>query len=351
MSRTAHSFLESISFESLGAVKSHLAQISPLKQSIPSNQSSPLVHFSLSLNPYSYGTIQLLHSTPIPSLFSSHKSSQVTRSSFVTIHTSGIKCNALFYHHNVTLQKQIDNDFTSGSIQMTLKIAGDLQVPVLQAGLYILTESSLHSGSSFGLLPSHSLLDFAVELPASNSSLEVVNIAELTFSKVSTMITAKIIQSELSTDPILTWFHVDDHLQKKSLDDAVQKGGDSELSHNAVAININVPSVRLQIGGSSHGIPNVNDVCIDPAIIATYVRAWKPLIETVVDNIRKLWRNKVVHDRQLLLKLITCSIQPATKPMVSKIIMLLLIIYFIDINAITKCCIQSVTSITCLCFH
>lgn len=319
--RTAHGILEAISFESLGAVKSHLSQISPLKQSILSNQSSPLVHFTLLSNPSSYGTIHLLHSTPIPSLFSPQKlskSSQIIRSSVVTVHTSGIKCNALIYHHNVKLEKQLTetDSLTSGSIQMTLKVAGDVQIPVLQAGLYVLTETSLRSDASYGLLPSHSVLDFTMEVPT-DSHLKAINIAEVTLNKLSANVTAKIIQSELSTDPILTWPHVDSHLRKKMADDSLNEISDSELSNNAIAVNINVPSVRLQIGGPSRGIPTVNDVCIDPAIIVTFVRVWKPLIEHVINSGRSLWRNKIMRDRRLLLALITSAMEGNNKPNVT----------------------------------
>ena len=337
--RTAHLLLEAISFKAIGSVKSHLAQIQPTNlltqasSALPSNQLSPLVHFSLSLSPSTYGSVQILHTTPVPSLATPtklasakkpYKEPQTLRSSVVTLYTSGVKCNALIYHHNLLVEldsQKEDTKSVPANIQMTLKVAGELQIPVLQAGLYVLTDigtSSMGKSQSLGILPYHSILDFRLQLPSSTTNLQVINIAELSLNKSSSTIAAKIIQSELSSDPVLTWSQVDAHLNEMSHLYTSQQGrNDSEQSNNTIDVNIQIPSVRLQIGGPPHGIPTSADVCIDPSIVATFVQAWKPLIEDLVKASKTLWRNKIMRDRQLLLALLTGAMETATKTMVS----------------------------------
>jgi hypothetical protein len=305
--RTPHGFLDVITFDSLGAVKSHLSQINPLTQSIPSDNFSPLIHFSMSLSPSTYGSVLFLHSVPLPVSILNHRKSRIMRSSVVALYASGISCNALAYHHSV-ISDGNSSKSNNGNIQMTLKLAGNLQVPVLQGGLYILIDKV----SSPGISPAQSLLDFMMQLPSDNSNLSAVGIAELSLNKLSSTITGKINQSELSTNPILTWTQVGSHFSEHF--EPSVKDDDSELSHNSIAININVPSIRLQVGGPAHGIPAANDVCIDPAIVVTFVKEWKPLVEDVIASARQLWTNKIVRDRCLLLALITSAMKIPTLP-------------------------------------
>lgn len=306
-----------MSFKSLGSVKSHLSHTQSTSNptiKVPSNQVSPLVYASLTLSPPYHCAIQMLHTTTISSLSPSQdmrfgKDTEEMRSSVVTLFTSGIVGNAMIYHHSLDVESVSGSEENniSDNLQMTLRVAGGMEMPVLQAGLFVLAESD----EPLGISSSQSFLDFQVQLlPSKKPMHQVINIAEMSINKSSATVAAKIIQSELSGDPVLTWTHIDTHLCNAA---TPYLGDNTEQSHNTVAVCINVPLIRLQVGSPSHGVPTAGDVGIDPAIVSTFIKLWKPLIEETLEVGMNVWRNKIVCERRLLLALLTSAMEKSVQ--------------------------------------
>lgn len=310
--RTAHAFLDGIKFEAMQKVNSQLSYTvvsNDSSISVPSNNTSPLVHLSVAQSPSSTCVFQM---GPI-SLDNNNKgtTSDKRHSSFATVFASGIACNAMIYHHSLSVGKEVSSDgnedsYISDNVQMTIRLAADLQLPVLQAGLFVLSDYK----EPLGIVPAHSFINFEVCLPPSiMETHQIISIAEMSINKSSATIAAKIIQSELSSDPILTWCHVNDHLNKNINYAMPCFRDDSEQSHNTIAVSVDVPLVRCQVGAPCHGIPNSSDVGIDLAIVVTFIKVWKPLIEDVLLSGMIVWKNKIVRDRCLLLAMLSSALE------------------------------------------
>ena len=241
-----------------------------------------------------------------------------------------MKCNALIYHNtcNVDLREEIEpmeGGETSANIQMMLKVAGELQLPVLQAGLFAISmcPNSDKEEAPIGISPVNSFLDFHMESPPSTNWIgKVSNVAELSMNKSIANITAKIIQSELSSNPVLMWSDVNQGIA--NIDGGDGGDRDSEQSHNSIAVNICVPSVRLQLGGPKCGIPTPQDLCIDMSLVFAIVEVWKPLIENIIKSAKIFWRNKIIRDRQLVLSLLTAAMEVAHRSKVCILYMYIL---------------------------
>ena len=315
--------LEILSLEGLGSVESHLKKIKNTSLAIPSSMTSPLAHLSVTMDTSSYGSIQILQMCKVlrsPGLMGSEgmapDSSYNYRSSLVCLYTSGFQGNALIHHNSNEVNLDTSNeDSISTNLQMTLKLAGRFCLPVLQAGLFAINFSAKGDKRTppRGITPNYSFLDFTVE-PSSvlnkNQSVSITNIGELSMNKLLLTTTAKIIQSEFSSSPILMWsdIGVDKDMpppDKESADASDQRN--SEQTNNSLVIHMSVPSVRLQLSGPKHGIPSAHELCIDSSWLFGLIEIWKPLIEDFVQTVKRFWRNKITRDRQLIMSLITAA--------------------------------------------
>lgn len=257
--RSVHSLLDVISLESLRVISDHLSKIQSQKRRLSSLNSidSPLVHLSVHMDPSACGIIQLLQSASIPG--SSMKKGNVqspfkfdaSKHSLASFYASGIQCDVLICR-NLSRVPSSQDDILTENNQTTLKLSSNLFLPVFQAGLFTFLnhdqQASSHTEQSKTKIFT-SLLNFHLENPSSIPDTFIpVNILEACLHKSFASVTAKIIQSEFSSDPVLTWDHIHAHdvnqsvTQRQVLSDVIDR---SELSSNSIALNMKVSSRQL----------------------------------------------------------------------------------------------------------
>ncbi len=315
-SRSAHFLLEGVALEGLGSVESHLKKAKTSFETmstvttptIPSSPLAPLAHLSISMDPSAHGSIQFLQMSKITGphsegLEGAEPVGYDYRRSLLCLYTTGFQGNALIHHNNVKVYSA-DAD----NLQMTLKIAGKFCLPVLQAGLFSVNYGPGKGEAPVGITSNYSFLDFTIEPSSASKDVTLTNIAELSMNKFVMTTAAKIIQSEFSSKPILTWADVPD-VATPPRDHGNKR--DSEQTNNSLAVSISVPSVRLQLGGPKHGVPNDNDLCTDLSLLYGLVEAWRPLVENTVTSAKSCWRDKIRRDRLLLMCLVTAAMDTA----------------------------------------
>ena len=345
-SRSAHFLLEGVALEGLGSVESHLKKAKTTTPTvttptIPSSPLAPLAHLSISMDPSAHGSIQLLQMNKITGPISGGLEGAESveydyRRSVLCLYTTGFQGNALIHHNNVKVYSAGDAD----NLQMTLKIAGKFCLPVLQAGLFSINYGLEKGETPVGITSNYSFLDFTVEPSANSKDVSLTNIAELSMNKFVMTTAAKIIQSEFSSKPILTWADIPDgatpprdHGNKR----------DSEQTNNSLAVSISVPSVRLQLGGPKHGIPSDNDLCVDLSLLYGLVEAWRPLVENTVTSAKSCWRDKIRRDRLLLMCLVTAAMDTAYRQKVDINVYCCIIMFLYK----TKLAVQLIFAVYC----
>ena len=282
------------------------------------------------MDPSAYGSVQVLQTSKILRPGQEAGATVTTdsgfdsRTSLVCLYTAGLQGNALIHHQSTKVSAtccEISED--AANIQTTLKLAGKFCLPVLQAGLFAISNypQSMKGEAPSGIGSNYSFLDFYVEPskpPDKNSPpVLITNVAELSMNKFLLTTAAKIIQHELSNNPILMWSDICDSVETPPK--GVSEEGDqrnSELSNNSLVVNMSVPSVRLQLCGPKRGIPSCRELCVDSSLIFALVEVWKPLIEGLVGSVKEFWRNKLTRDRRLILTLVTAAMDVAYRPKV-----------------------------------
>ena len=292
--------MNAVTFQTLGKVESHMKPASKMTSSM---QKWPLFHFSVKMSPASNIALQMLNATTMSK--TKNTDSKDARCSVFTLYASGINCNSLIYHEKCWSNEGND---TCGTLQVSYKVVGEAQVPVLQPCFFIHGDSK-----EVGIPPSKSLLNLKiVSLPTGSFSPRIINVFEGSLHQLSITVAAKIIESEKLMDHILTWDHVETHYNFAS----IHHKNDLKSSNN-LALQIKIPLIKVQVGQPSHGLPSEDNIFVDPAIFATYIKVWKPLIEEVVVSSMDVWRNKINHEQHLFLLLLKSAMEMPMKNKVS----------------------------------
>ena len=314
-SRTCHAYLDALSFDCLGTVQSQLAKT--ISNAVDSHKqqtaNSPLLHLSVSMSPGTYAALQVFQTSTIsmplslpelPVKEDPPKHRETRMSPLVTVYTSGAQCSALVYHHTRNLSRNTDQE--TNNAQMIVKISSKLHLPVLQAGLFSIV--TVPSGTAVSSTDDpQSILNFSLCLPDCDpQSYRVVNLVEGGLRHSSAMLTAKIVQSEWSTDPVLLWSQL--HHQHRVPSELSQ----SELSTNSIAVDIKMPSFSIRLNGPPKASPSQDSLLLDPSLVAEVVATWKPRVIGLAAAVDTLLKNKRHADRKLLFTLLTSAMEVAS---------------------------------------
>ena len=271
------------------------------------------------MSPGAYGAVQVFQNSTIsmplslpvlPVKDDSPKHREARMSPLVTIYVSGAQCSALVYHHSSKTNCLSQNtDQETNNVQMVVKISSKLHLPVLQAGLFSIVTVSPGTAVSSTDDP-QSILNFSLRLPDCDpQSYRVVNLAEGGLRHSSAMLTAKIVQSEWSTDPVLLWNQLTSHHHPPRPPPELPQ---SELSTNSIAVDIKLPSFSIRLNGPPKASPSQDSLLLDPSLVAEVVATWKPRVTSLVTAVDTLLKNKRHADRKMLFTLLTSATEIAT---------------------------------------
>ena len=248
-----HSFLDVISLQTLAVVTSkYEANVQSREKHINSLNSTdiPLVHLSLRMDPNAIAIVQLLQCTVPQTLTRKRKAEFASRSdipshSLGNLSASRVQGNVLIYHDRSRIPTSEEN-YSAERNQTIIKVSCSVFLPVLQTGLFTWLnhnqqDSSFMKQSRASTSPS--VLNFHLENPSYNcDTLNSKNIIEASVNGACISVTARILQSEVDTDPVLSWDSID-VLQNTFKDlissDDVER---SEVSKNSVMFNVKVSS-------------------------------------------------------------------------------------------------------------
>ncbi|XP_019853101.1 PREDICTED: uncharacterized protein KIAA1109-like isoform X3 [Amphimedon queenslandica] len=283
------SFLDVISLQTLWNVKSDLESSKKLPN-LAVHQDQPLIYFSVNTSATSHILLQALNAISIPCKNIGRKNDNIC-CSFLTFHSTGIGINSLLYREGHVNSKESNN---GGDVQVCHKVAGEVNISVLELGLFV------HNLNEEGISSVNSSLNFSTVMPPSSHLPRMIDICEGRLKQLNVTVAALITELDRKITPILTWDHIESHLLDVS---AIYQTKDSDFN-NSLVLQVKLPSIELQVGKPSHGIANEKDIFVDPAIFATFVRGWKPMLDKIIENLQNTQINKVIFEKNLLLQLL-----------------------------------------------
>ena len=168
------------------------------------------------MSPGTYGAVQVFQSSTIntpPSMPVVQPDSQKkdpqkngvsSKCPLIAAYISGAQFSALVYHNSTVTNVPTQDRNQETNIQMVVKLSSKLHLPVLQAGLFSVVSKIGDTVDAVTPDPVDplSLLDFSLRLPEHNTQCQHV---EAGLRDTLAMLTAKIVQSEWSTNPVLLW--------------------------------------------------------------------------------------------------------------------------------------------------
>ena len=236
----------------------------------------------------------------------------------IAAYISGAQFSALVYHNSTVTNVPTQDRNQETNIQMVVKLSSKLHLPVLQAGLFSVVSKigdTVDAATPDPVDPL-SLLDFSLRLPEHDTRCQrVVHIVEAGLRHTSAMLTAKIVQSEWSTNPVLLWHQLTTRRRPSTY--AQPEPSQDELSTNSIAVNVRLPSVALRFNGPPKASPTLESLLLDPSLVAEVVDAWKPRVANLVTSVKSLLENKRCADRRMLLSLLSSGLETAASIKVS----------------------------------
>ena len=292
------SFLDVISLQTLWNVKSDL-EFSKKIPNLTVHQDQPLIYVSMNTSVTSHILFQALNAISMPCKNIGRKNDNVC-CSFLTFHSTGIGINLLVYCEGHVNSKESDN---GGDVQVCHKVAGEVNISVLELGLFV------HNLNEEGISSVKSLLNFSTVMPPSSHLPRMIDVCEGKLKQLNVTVAAVITESDRKLTPILTWDHIESHLLDVS---DICQTNDSNFN-NSLVLQAKIPSIELQVGKPSHGIANEKDIFVDPAIFATFVQGWRLILNKVIKNLQNTQVNKVICEKKLLLQLLRSAQEVSVK--------------------------------------
>ena len=249
-----------VSFTTLAAAASkHEQGLQCSKKDINSQNSvdTPLVHLSVHMNPNAFANIQLIQSALSESLTRKTKAEFIcgfdaSNHSLANIYASEMQCDVLICRKLSEVSMPVGGDSTESN-QTTIKVSCNMFLPVLQIGLFTRLNcnqqiSSCMKKSSAPM--SRSVFRFNLQHPSSNSdAFESKNIFQTSVNKACISVTAKFVQSDTSSDAVLSWNCIHElYCNQSALRDLISPDdvGGNELFCSSIAFNVKV-SLSKQI--------------------------------------------------------------------------------------------------------
>ena len=292
------SFLDVISLQTLWNVKSNLKSSKNLSN-VAVYQDQPLINFSINTSVTSHILFQALNAISIPCKDVGRKNDNIC-CSVLTFHSTGIEMNSLLYREGHGNSEGRNN---GGDIQVCHKVAGEVNISVLELGLFV------HNLNEQGISSVNSFLNFNIVMPPSSHLPRMIDICEGRLRQLNVTVAAIITESDRKITPILTWDHIENHLLDVS---ATCQTNDSDFN-NSLVLQVKIPSIEMQVGKPSHGIASEKDLFVDPAIFMTFVQGWKPMLDKVIKNLQNTQINKIIFEKELLLRLLKSAQEVSVK--------------------------------------
>ena len=205
-----------MSFDSIDTVSGQLSKAFSNATATPKPPSSPLLHVSVSMSPAVYAALQIIQFTSMSSasvqqkdkpLGQKHRQNDKRNIPLLTVYAKGMQCSGLVYHdHNHITTEEATCKHT------VFKMSSIVEIPILQAALFAIVDSPQKKPVTPVTDP-HSLICFNLSFPSCEPgrSFQAVHILELGLRDSSLSLTAKVQQSELCSNTVLTWTDIHNH--------------------------------------------------------------------------------------------------------------------------------------------
>lgn len=312
-SRTCHAYLDAVSFDSLRTVSSQLSKTLSNSAVPPKSTPSPLLHISVSMSPAAYAALQIIQFTSMPLMsvqgkekpfgpFAQKRKNDKRNVPLLTVYAKGIQCSGLVHHDTTHVTSDAPEEATSKHTE--LKVSSVIDIPILQAALFAIIDSP--EKKPLSSLDPRSLIWFNLSFPVCDSgrNLQAVQVLEVGLRDSALSLAAKVQQSELCSNTVLTWDDIHQHTPNTS---PVQT--QSERSDNTISVNIKLPYFCVQFSSPTKAIPSGEALLTDPSIVTEIAIAWKIPIANVTSAVKSVLRNKLIRDRKLLFSLLNSGLE------------------------------------------
>lgn len=217
--------------------------------------------------------------------------------SLLTVYASGASACLLMYTSPATGTIRAGHA-VSGK---TVKFSAEIKCPVMQANVSVLCEDEPSTAHLPGLVPAQQHLDFTLLTPppdAQSPGLLVLDLLEAGLKDTSVSVTACILHSETTSDPILTW----ESLQTASPRDPQQMSSQCEdVQNNQLYLKVELPVLWCQLASPLCGLPDPTEGGLDILLLQDVVEAWHEPVQTLQKDLVQLASTKKRRDKQVLL--------------------------------------------------